>query len=801
MPFRYLLSALAGLVMGLVSGLATCAGPAAWLPPEAQPPPQLARLEGVDRAVSFERDVRPVLERRCVVCHACYDGPCQLLLSSPEGIVRGASKQVVYDTTRLRQAVPTRIGVDAKTPQEWRAKGFFSVLGGMHDSGAGAVGSASPALAQETLLWKMLALGASVPLPAGEPLPADVQLDIERGLTCPQADELDGYARAFPHGGMPYGMARPPEEELRILAGWLIQGAPFDTQPRVLSASAGKQIADWERFLNGTSLQQRIVARYLYEHWFVAHLYFAGAPAGPFFQLVRSRTPSGQPIDVIATRRPYDDPGPALYYRLRPIDGTIVHKTHLVYALSPERMVRLTALFLGNDWTPTRYPSHASDVTENPFVAFEEVPPRARYQFLLDDAHFFVDTFIRGPVCRGQIAVDVIEDHFWITFLDPDHDLSVTNPQFLAETKYLLDLPSENAGWLEHNGKQRRYLNERERFYSEADPKHRGPALDWVWDGDGTSPSALLTVFRNFDNATVVSGFVGEIPKTAWIIDYPTFERIYYDLVAGYDVYGAVTHQVATRLYMDHLRMQSENLFLRFLPADRREEIRASWYVGATRQISYFLTDRLRGNEDGTQVRFETADVKAELLEGLLGQAARVAGAPDTLNRCTAPPCDRPGASPVERATERALQRIASVKGAWVPALPEVSLLRVRVDETGARDLVYSLIHNDAHTNVAFMFGEDERRLPADDTMSVVRGPFGSYPNFFFVVPAPDVGAFVDELRAVSTSAAFQALVARWGVRRSNPEIWASADWLAQAMRRRSPTEAGLSDLNRYVDP
>ena len=51
--------------------------------------------------LSFEKDVQPVLERRCAVCHACYDAPCQLLLTSPDGIERGASKQAVYDSSRL----------------------------------------------------------------------------------------------------------------------------------------------------------------------------------------------------------------------------------------------------------------------------------------------------------------------------------------------------------------------------------------------------------------------------------------------------------------------------------------------------------------------------------------------------------------------------------------------------------------------------------------------------------------------------------------------------------------------------
>jgi len=234
---------------------------------------------------------------------------------------------------------------------------------------------------------------------------------------------------------------------------------------------------------------------------------------------VRSRTPVGQPIDEIATRRPYDDPGATAYYRLQPVEGTIVRKTHILYELSPARMTRLRALFLAADWRPTHFPSRASDVASNPFIAFAEIPPRSRYQYLLDDAHFLVDTFIRGPVCRGQVAVDVIEDHFWVSFLDPGLDLSITNPAYLETTKELLSLPSEDAGWIEYNRKQRLYLDERQRFYDLADPKLLGPSLDWVWNGDGKNRNALLTVFRNFDNATVLKTFAGGIPKIAWIMD------------------------------------------------------------------------------------------------------------------------------------------------------------------------------------------------------------------------------------------------------------------------------------------
>ena len=34
-------------------------------------------------AERYHTQIKPILENRCVVCHGCYDAPCQLLLSSP----------------------------------------------------------------------------------------------------------------------------------------------------------------------------------------------------------------------------------------------------------------------------------------------------------------------------------------------------------------------------------------------------------------------------------------------------------------------------------------------------------------------------------------------------------------------------------------------------------------------------------------------------------------------------------------------------------------------------------------------
>lgn len=62
------------------------------------------------------------------------------------------------------------------------------------------------------------------------------------------------------------------------------------------------------------------------------------------------------------------------------------------------------------------------------------------------------------------------------------------------------------------------------------------------------------------------------MPKTLWVIDYPLFERIYYALVAGFDVYGNGGHQLAVRLYMDGLRIEGESYFLDFLPPANEED-------------------------------------------------------------------------------------------------------------------------------------------------------------------------------------------------------------------------------------
>jgi len=52
---------------------------------------------------SYRSDVQPILEKRCVVCHACYDGPCQLKFTAWEGVARGREDGPPHFTLRSQR--------------------------------------------------------------------------------------------------------------------------------------------------------------------------------------------------------------------------------------------------------------------------------------------------------------------------------------------------------------------------------------------------------------------------------------------------------------------------------------------------------------------------------------------------------------------------------------------------------------------------------------------------------------------------------------------------------------------------
>jgi hypothetical protein len=729
----------------------------------------------------YHEEVKPVLEQRCVVCHACYDAPCQLKLSSPAGIDRGASKRIVYDGERLLSAGLTRLFEDAQSTQQWRDKEFYPVLN-EHEQSAEANLEAS-------VLYKMLALKEQHPLPAAVLLDDSFDLRLSRDQVCPRIDEWERFEKDKPLWGMPYGLPGLTQDEFATLEQWLRDGAQMVEKP-ALEPPYAEHIARWEKFLNGDSPKAQLMARYIYEHWFLAHLYFTDLPEREFFRLVRSRTPPGQPLDRIATRRPYDDPGvERVYYRLWREQGAIVAKTHMPYSLSRERMDRLRSWFLDADYTVDSLPGYEPTVAANPFIAFEAIPVDSRWRFILEESRFTIMNFIKGPVCRGQVALNVINDHFWVFFINPDDEQKPDSEAFLAKQKEHLRLPVEaesNAPvlrtWVKYSRSQEKFLEAKTKWLN-ANATESVLTLDLIWDGHGHNRNAALTVFRHFDSASVVYGMVGQPPKTAWLVDYSLLERIHYLLVAGFDVYGNVGHQLNTRLYMDFLRMEGEFNFLALLPAEARKRVRDEWYRDASESTKSYIYGKRTNFHGQSGIQFKTEDEKLELFGMIRERLLPVLYRDYDLLEDAMP-----------AAQLQALRRLDSYRGVSASILPQLVFLTVVAGDTSHR---YTVIHNNAHSNITSLLKEGSTRRPEEDDLTVVRGFIGSYPGAFWQVDEGELNTLVDTVVSLESVADYQALMDAWGVRRTDPEFWATSDELYEAYLASRPRDAGLFDYNR----
>jgi len=124
--------------------------------------------------------------------------------------------------------------------------------------------------------------------------------------------------------------------------------------------------------------------------------------------------------------------------------------------------------------------------------------------------------------------------------------------------------------------------------------------------------------------------------------------------------------------------------------------------------------------------------------------------------------------------------------------LPQMALLSVVGGNAGLH--LCTLLRNNAHSNVAHIFREQQRRLPQEDTLSVSRG---GYPNLLLRVESSRLAGFVDEIAAMRDQADYPVLLDRYEVRRTSADFWLHSNRLHAAYRQQEPIEAGLFDFNR----
>ncbi len=725
----------------------------------------------------FLQHVQPVLDTRCVVCHGCYDAPCQLKLSSPEGIDRGLSKELVYDGTRLLASNPSRLLYDAADTAGWREKNFSPVLNERAQSEeANLAGS---------VLYNSLVLKMSSPLPEDEVLGDEFDFALDRSQTCASMGEFDRLADSQPHAGMPYGLPGISRSEFKHLEKWLKNGGKM-AHIEAPSKNVIAQAQRWESFLNQDSLKHQLTARYVYEHWYLAHIYFVQDGEKSFFKLVRSSTPPGEDIKLINTRRPYDDPKvERVYYRLMHERSTILAKTHLPLALNDTKLARLYTQFIQPEYQVSKMPSYKPEVASNPFKVFAAMPVKSKYQFMLDEAELIIMGFIKGPVCRGQIALNVINDHFWVAFADPDKAATPQVEQMLLQHEDALALPAAEesnalpiSSWVKYSKRQSTYLEAKVKLANEMFENGEHLTTDALWRGEDVNDNAALTIFRHFDSATVVKGFIGQQPKTMWILDYALFERIHYLLVAGFDVYGNIGHQLVTRLYMDFLRLEGEQNFLALLPKQQRQELKANWY----RKSPTSLTNFFKSGESFSQatgIEYQTQDQQHELY-GLIKQ---------TLKPVLSPRYDY-------TKVPEPLHKLNNMPAKAINLLPQISYVLVK--DGDSEHEAYTLIHHNAHYNISSLLNEEGQRAYDEDTLTIVPGFIGDYPEaIWYLNNQQQVEAFAEQLPLMQVEADYRALKSKFAIRRTHPQFWQYSDILHNVAKQYRGIEYGLFDYNR----
>jgi hypothetical protein len=422
---------------------------------------------------------------------------------------------------------------------------------------------------------------------------------------------------------------------------------------------------------------------------------------------------------------------------------------------------------------------------------FRAIPVESRYRFLFDDALYFVMTFIKGPVCRGQVALNVIDDRFWVFFLAPDAGVLREPDDVARRALEDMSLPAAEgsnsmampAAWNAYAARQRRFQAERATSLHAFAASHGGARLDMIWDGDGANPNAALTVMRHFDSATVVQGLVGEPPKTAWLVDYSLLERIYYLLVAGYDVYGNITHNLNSRLYMDFLRMEGEANFISFLPPDARAAALSRWYRDATKESLDHMRALVVDPAVDSAIPYRGADPQNELF-AMLGKRL-------------GPVLDRRLSliNVADAGLREQLERLAALRGERLGLLPELSYLVVRDSRGVVR--YFTLVKDTGHRNVTHLLLEQNELAPEDNALTVVPGLIGAYPNAFFRLEQSELPEFVQAVSSLKSEEDYRYLSDRFAVHRTDPKFWEFSDLLQAAEAGMSQSDRGLLDYNR----
>jgi hypothetical protein len=202
---------------------------------------------------------------------------------------------------------------------------------------------------------------------------------------------------------------------------------------------------------------------------------------------------------------------------------------------------------------------------------------------------------------------------------------------------------------------------------------------------------------------------------------------------------------------------------------------------------------------------YQTENVQSELYQHIKQRMGEVLPLTYQINQCGNIHCREnthidSTENKLKTKIDGVMKKISQVKGKRLHEFPEVSFLRIKTDDA-EHTFNYSLLRNKAYKNVTSLLSDERKRNLQDidhDSLTVLDWLAGSYPNFFFTVHIDNLENFVEHCLAVDNQESFDLLIERFGVRRTNPAFWKTADWFQQQYKIQRPLHSGLYDLSRY---
>lgn len=375
-----------------------------------------------------------------------------------------------------------------------------------------------------------------------------------------------------------------------------------------------------------------------------------------------------------------------------------------------------------------------------------------------------------------------------------------------------------------------------------ASKKRNALEIKDLWRGDGDpsypdndDPNAWLNITRHERNTSVQFGPEGGFPQSIWVMSYSNFERLYYNLVADYKVWGSTTHKMATWRHMSYVRLEGEDLAISMLPIADREEIRG-WFtrgLGAIKNKLYFPL--YSNNQMSYNLPPETLwqrvfpkkvvfparpDGLSKFLVATVGGKSKYdSKAARTVRNVVFDLKDRYGnvskkagqllnsdmASDEQKDWEKGLLALenrseAEQQESFAQYIPNVTYLRVEAPDK--KYWIYSLVADREYLSHNLVLLEKPNRDPQFDTVAVYRGFVGAYPEVFLDIPEAKRNGLAKEIEGLRSAEDWSALVNRYAVKRNLDRFWSFFDWVHEVKgvnwAGNDPVEQGVVDLTLH---